>query len=143
MRRALGTAAVAMLLACTLASEAKAPAVSIGRITSEVAKKPELSRALASAVKSELRKLDLSSAKERFVLSASLVRLDAVTEDNRVEVTAEVNGELARKVGGSVRAVFRGRARASDAKSAAKSTELAALEGAVRSAMKNLPQAVR
>lgn len=132
-----------MLLAFGLASEAKAPTVSIGRISSEVAKKPELSRALASAVKTELGKLDLSSAKERFVLSASLVTLDSVTADSRVEVTAEVNAQLARKAGGTLRAVFRGRARASDAKNAAKTAELAAVEGAVRSAMKNLPQAVR
>jgi hypothetical protein len=143
MRRALGIALCATLFATTWASEAKAPAVTLGRVTTEVAKKPELVRPLKTAIVSELGKLDLSSAKEHFVLSASLVTLEAVTEANRVEITAEVNAELARKPGGTLRAVFRGRARAIDAKSAAKTAEIAALEGAVRSAMKNLPQAVR
>ncbi len=134
-------ALLAAVFVSALPSEAKAPAVTVGRITSE--KKPSLQDELKTAVRSELRKLDLSSATEHFVLSASLVKLDVQTGSSEVQITAEVNAQLARKAGGTLRAVFRGRARATDAKSAAKSAELAALQGAVRSAIKNLPQAVR
>jgi hypothetical protein len=143
MRRFLGAALLTAMLASAWASDAKAPTVTVGAITSEVATKPEIRRELKSAIVSELGKLDLSNAKERFVLSAALVTLETVTERDHVQTTCVVNAQLAKKAGGTLRAVFRGRARATDAKNAVKTAELAALQGAVKSAMRGLPQAVR
>ncbi len=136
---------IAIALSCGVAnvSDAKAPAVTIGRITSEEPTTPAVQRELESAVKHELGRMDLSDAKGRFVLSASLVKLETTTSSNHVQSRAVVTAELAHKKGGSLRAVFRGSARATDAKNAAKTAELAALRAAVKTAIKRLPEAVR
>lgn len=139
----IAVALCAALVAVTAVSDARVPAVTIGRITSEKPTTPDVQRELKSAVVSELGRMDLSSAKERFVLSASLVTLETVTTSDQVQSKCVVTAELARKKGGTLRAVFRGSARAIDAKDAKKTAELAALRAAVRTAIKRLPEAVR
>jgi hypothetical protein len=119
---------------------AKAPAVTVGKIRVE---RPELKRELEAALRGELDKLDLSAAKEQFVLGAKLVELQSVAARGRVEATCVISAELVRKKGGSLRAMFRGRARAVDAAGTRQSAERAALQGAVRSAVRRLPEAIR
>lgn len=125
-----------------LPAEAKAPPVTVGKVTTEAASKPELQPELKTAIEKELAQLDLSSARKTYVLSAALLTLETVKNDERVESTCIVTAELSRKNEGTIRAVFRGKAKAIDAKDAAKSAELTALRAAARSAVKRLPEAL-
>ena len=130
---------IAALLLVTPAV-AKAPPVTVGKVS---VARGDLKRELEQALSSEIAKLDLSAARQQFVLTASLVKLETTASARRVESTCIVSAELAQKKGGSLRAVFRGKARAEDASGSRRSTELAALHAAVRSAVKRLPDAVR
>jgi hypothetical protein len=138
-----GLAFGAASLSASASIDAKAPAVTVGRVSAESVKDPAIARELKSAVERELETLDLSKARASYVLSASLVTLETVTESERVESTAVVSAALAEKRGGSLRAVFRGKAQAIDGKDAARTAELAALKAAVRSALSRLPEAAK
>jgi hypothetical protein len=138
MRLLLITAALA-LAAPTVA---KPPPVTVGKITSESPAPPDASRELKAALEREIGGMDLSAARERYVLTASIVKLQTVTDSDRVESTCVVSAELSRK-SGTLRAVLSGKARATDGKHGARAAQLAAIQGAARSAVKGLPQAVR
>jgi hypothetical protein len=142
MRERIRLALITAALALAVPSIAKPPPVTVGKITSEATARPDAQRELKAALEREIGGMDLSSARERYVLNAVLLELKTVSDDKRVESTCVVSAELSRR-GGTLRAVFRGRARATDGKHASRAAEIAAIEGAARSAVKRLPDAVR
>lgn len=119
--------------------------VSIGRITTRAPETAALKPELESAVKRELGRIDLSSvrARDKYVLSASLVKLQTVKSGDQIETSCVVSATLSRAGSGALHAVLQGRARAIDAPSAHKTAERAALDAAVKGAMRRLPEALR
>ena len=102
----------------------------------------ELKAEIKTTMEQEIAAMDLSAAKGKYVLTGSLITLESKVEGNQVESTCVISAELAKQKGGQLEAVFRGKAKAIDGKSAAKSAELAALKAAVKSAVQRLPEAV-
>jgi hypothetical protein len=142
MRNRVRLLLITAALALAAPTVAKPPPVTVGKITSEAPAPPDATRELKAALEREIGGMDLSKARERYVLSASLVTLKTVTEKERVESTCVISAELTRK-SGTLRAVLSGKARATDGKHGARAAELAAIQGAARSAVKGLPQALR
>lgn len=98
---------------------------------------------LRAAVQREVDALDLKKARERYVLSASLLRLDTATEGGKTRSTARVSVVLKDARGGAVKAILNGKATAEDSPSAAERAERSALEAAVQGAIKPVPEAVK
>ena len=82
-------------------------------------------------------------SRERFVLSAALVRLDTRSEPRRAHSTCVVSATLSHARGGALHAVLDGRARAENVPSAVHQTELAAMQAAVESVFGRMPQALK
>ena len=106
----------------------------------------------SAAVQAELRLLfhrELSSTEltrirteQRYVLAATLVRLDSVRSPHAVRATCVVSVALLRGRG-TLFAVLRGRATAEDESSPADIVESDALRAAVHSVMARIPSALR
>jgi Skp family chaperone for outer membrane proteins len=141
----LSLALIGASLAVSVRADAGNAAVSVGRITTRVPQRDDVRRELESAVKRELGKVDLKGARGsgRYVLSASLVKMETVTESDQAEATCVVSATLTRQKGGALHAVLQGRARAIDSKDSAKNAEVEALRAAVRSAIGRVPEAIR
>jgi hypothetical protein len=141
----LGLALAGATLCVGVTADAGRSPVSVGKISSRVAKRTDVKRALATAVESELGRLDLSSirGREHYVLSASLVRMDTVTERDQAETTCVVSATLTREKSRALHAVLQGRARVTDRRGRAGSAEQEALRAAVRNAISRLPEAIR
>jgi hypothetical protein len=122
-----------------------APAtIALGDVSSEVVRKDvDLGALLRGSLAQELALVDLTSAAPRHViLSASLVRMDAEWSAERVTVTCVVSAMLLDEKRGTVFALLEGRARAENA-TVVPALERAAMEGAVRSAIARLPEAMK
>ncbi len=142
-------AAIVLIAAATPAStlSAKAaPPVVLGKVSTKLRsqhwlKPPEFRRLLER----ELAQLDMTQVKttDRFVLEATVTKLETRTTSEKTEATCIVSGMLTRKAGGAVRAILRGRARASDAPSNKRAAERAAVEGAVHSALSRVGEALQ
>lgn len=148
-RLGFGTQAVVVatgVLAATLgfasSSDANAPPVTIGKISGRALTSAARRREFKRAVEQQLAHMHFSGKRQHYVLSPALARLNTVVRTDHVESTCTVNATLTQRRG-TLRAVFRGQARAIDGRDAARSAELAALQGAVRSAIRGLPQAMR
>jgi hypothetical protein len=141
----VGIALVGATLLVGVTADAGRPPVSVGRIESRVTKRGDVKRVLESAVKSELGRMDLTGfrGRDHYVLSASLVKMDTVTESEHAETTCVVSATLTRQKGGALHAVLQGRARVTDRRDLAGASELAALRAAVRSAISRVPEAIR
>lgn len=139
----VGAALIAVLCVAPSADAGKPP-ISIGRISTRVPKRADVRRELESAVQRELGRIDWSGVrgKQRYVLSASLTKMETVTEGGQSESTCVVSATLTRE-GGALHAVLQGRARAVDRRAAARDAELGALRAAVRSAIGRVPEALR
>ena len=139
----LGMALLGATLCVAVTADAGKAPVTLGRVTTRVQKGPEVRQALESAVTQELSKVVSSvKSRERYVLSAALVKMETVTESDQAETTCVVSATLTRE-GGALHAVLQGRARATDHKRAARDAELGALRAAVRSAIGRVPEALR
>jgi hypothetical protein len=97
---------------------------------------------LRNAVREALDATKLGRARERFVLSATLVTLDARQTGRSVSATAVVSLVLRHEKEQTLHALLRGSATAEDSDSTLASTRETALRAAVRSAMRRLPEAV-
>jgi hypothetical protein len=141
----LGIALMGATALVSVTADAGRPPVSVGKISSRVSKRSDVKRALETAVKSELGRVDLSGIRgpEHYVLSASLVKMETVTESDQAETTCVVSATLTRERGGALHAVLQGRARVSDRQDQVSSAELEALRAAVRSAISRVPEAIR
>ena len=148
----LGRCAVAprrTLLALTLVAAAAValPAsggtcpVRVGTIAAT--REPALQSCLRDIVKSELQALDLPTADGRsYLLDVSLDELDTKRAGERTETTCAVSATLRDARDGALYAILKGRARAGDAAPRAQRATTLALSGAVRNALRRVPEAV-
>jgi hypothetical protein len=134
---------VSALVLTSLPANAVAPTVQLGEVTMQVPRKDL--KAFRETVKSELGRLDFSAVgnKEHYVLSAALVQMSTRSTDGQSESTAVVSATLRREKGGDLRAMIRGRAQATDDSAKSSAAERSAMQAAVRSALRRLPEALR
>ena len=98
---------------------------------------PELRRVLDQELNRALRR----APRERYVLSATLVRLDAEKIERSVRATAAVSLVLRREKGQTLHAILSGRATAEESGSDLDGARGTALHAAVESALRRLPEA--
>ncbi len=150
--RRFGVASPAAYLALSLAAAlllgtASAPAgevpVFLGNVGVGKAK-PEVVTELRALLRAELGSEDFARVKtnERYVLSATLLRLDSTQSSDSVRATCVVSVALLRDNGATLYAVIRGRATAEEAKAHVDIARSDALRAAVHSAMVRVPQAL-
>jgi hypothetical protein len=137
--------ASALALGVALAP-APAPAVEVPVFLGDVGvgkQTPEVRAQLRSLLSAELSATDFAQVKthERFVLSATLVRLDSVVASDSVRATCVLSVALLRDHGATLHAVIRGRATAEESKASEAQSD--ALRAAVHSAITRVPQAMR
>ncbi len=126
-------------------ARADEPAVVLGEVTAQVAKRDDvdldaLHAAAADAVKS-LEEAHLPKG-THVVLSVSVVRLESHASD-AAEVSCVVSATLRDRARGTVFAVIEGTARGQDAPKRLRALEQAILHAALRSAVARVPEAVR
>jgi len=104
--------------------------------------KPEVEGELRSLLRAELASAEFSRVRtnERYVLSATLVRLDSVQASDSARATCVVSVAILRD-GATLHALVQGRATAEEAKAPAARRD--ALRAAVHSAMVRVPKALR
>jgi hypothetical protein len=104
--------------------------------------KPELQSELRSMLRAELASVEFSRVKtrERYVLAATLVRLDSVQSAESARATCVLSVAILRD-GSTLHALIHGRATAEEAQAPAARRD--ALRAAVHSAMARVPKALR
>jgi hypothetical protein len=132
--------AVLALLAATTTSAGEPP-VAVGEVVGSTPA-GEFTEPLRSALTHGLAGAELR-ARERFVLSATLVRLDAERVGKGARATAQVSLVLRRAREQSLHAILSGHATAEEADGSVSETREDALRAAVSSALRRLPEAVR
>lgn len=139
-RCAAGFVALCLLLGSGIAWGAEVP-VFLGSIGVGKAK-PEVERELRSLLRAELGSAEFSRLRtnQRYVLSATLVRLDSVQSPETARATCVVSVAILRD-GSTLYALINGRATAEEAKAPAARSD--ALRAAVHSAMVRVPKALR
>lgn len=133
--------ALALFLAAG-GSRAGSSPVAIGEVSGK-APAGEFSGPLRSALVEALDGAKLGRTRERFVLSASLVTLDAKKDGPGVRATAVVSMALRREKEQTLHAMLRGSATALEGGSDLDSARETALRAAVESALRRLPEALR
>jgi hypothetical protein len=136
------------MAAALLLTSASVPAGEVPIFLGEVGvgtAKPELRMELRALLRAEISAADFTHVKtnERYVLSATLVRLDSALSPDSVRATCVVSVALLRDGGATLYAVIRGRAIAEDARAHAEAAQSDALRAAVHSAMLRVPPALR
>jgi hypothetical protein len=142
----IASALLAVLFSTTSNVAAGRAPLALGQVTTRLDRdSTALRSAFRSAVEQELAGIDLSQVKsgDRYVLSASLIAMDTRADGGRARTTCVVSATLTRERGGALHAILRGRARAEDAPSEARSLELSAMRAAVHSALMRVPEALR
>jgi hypothetical protein len=138
--RGLFAAALVGVLLCVAPASGGAPAVAVGRIATV---EPGVQDELRLLVNAELQALRLpESGRQRFLLDVSLDEMRTVRAGERVETTCAVSATLREADDGALRAILKGRARAGDTGAPPRRGRVAALSGAVRSALRRVPEAV-
>ncbi|HEX6276311.1 MAG TPA: hypothetical protein VFZ53_24895 [Polyangiaceae bacterium] len=139
----LTLAATAVVAGSSVAPPGAGPSpVTLGEVSGKTAA-GEYGTSLRSAVAEALEQAKLSRPRERFVLSASLERLEAKRDGRRVTATAVVSMVLRREKEQTLHAILRGNATAEESDETLDSTRETALRAAVESAMRRLPEAVK
>jgi hypothetical protein len=139
-RCAASLVALSLLLASGVAPAGEIPiflgAIGVGKA------KPELVAELRSLFRAELASAEFSRVRttERYVLSATLVRLDTVQSAESARATCVVSVAILRD-GSTLHALVSGRATAEEAKAPEARSD--ALRAAVHSAMVRVPKALR
>lgn len=135
-------AATALVLGAASSSDAAERPIAIGEIALPAAHgDSSLAAAMRASVERELAGLDLSRAPrgKRWVLSASLVRLEAETDGRVARVSCVVSTVVREAKGGAIRAIIEGKARAENDPSHRTQAELGALDAAVHGAIVAVP----
>ena len=106
--------------------------------------KPEVQNELRSLLRAELSSDDFAriKSKERYMLSATIVRLDSVQSNDSVRATCVVSVALLRDNGSTLYAIIHGRATVDEAKAHVDIAQSDALRAAVHSAMVRVPKAL-
>ena len=138
-RSALVALAVSFATCTALAGESP---VSIGEVNGTTPS-GEFATPLRSALRQALEQAKLGRPRERFVLSASLVALDAKKDGRSVSARAIVSLVVRREREQTLHALLRGSATAEESDSTLDSARETALRAAVESAMRRLPEAVK
>jgi hypothetical protein len=141
-RGALRFAAAALLLVTAAPSDAADRPVAIGEVAAHVAgREADLVPAMRASIERELSGLDFSRAPrgKRWVLSASLVRLEAETVGGVTRASCVVSAVVREAKGGAIRAVLEGRAKAENDPDHRAQAELGALSAAVHGAIVAVP----
>jgi hypothetical protein len=135
--------ALSMALCSSPAPAAEVP-VFLGAIGVGTAK-PAVRGELRSLLRAELASADFARVKtrERYALSATLVRLDSVQSTDSVLATCVVSVALLRDGGSTLFAVIHARATAEEGKEHGVAAQSDALRAAVHSAMLRVPLALR
>ncbi|HEX6764075.1 MAG TPA: hypothetical protein VF103_01330 [Polyangiaceae bacterium] len=132
---------LAFVLAAGFGSAAGESPVSLGEV-SGTTPSGEFAKPLRSALMDALDSAKLGRARDRFVLSASLVTLDTKKDGRSVKATAVVSMVLRREKEQTLHAMLRGNATAEAIDTTVDSIREDALRAAVESAMRRLPEAV-
>jgi len=140
-------AAAALALTLALVSSS-APAFEVPVLIGDVGvgkQVPDLRSEMRAMLSEELATTNFANVKtrERFLLSATLVRLDSIVDRDSVRSTCVVSVALLRDKGATLHAVIRGHATAEEAKGRVESAQSDALRAAVHSAITRVPQALR
>lgn len=119
--------------------------VALGEVGARSGDRVEVTHTLRRAIEEELELIDFGGhrPRQRYVLSARLVKLDSVTESQSVRATCVVSVVLRRERGSTLEAVIQGRATAEEAKSEGESARASALRAAVHSALRRVPETVQ
>ena len=139
-RCAAGLVALSLLLTSGSAPAGEVP-VFLGSVGVGKAR-PEVESELRSLLRAELTSPEFTRVKtnERYVLSATIVRLDSVQSSDTVKATCVISVAVLRD-GSTLHALVHGRATAEEAKATAARSD--ALRAAVHSAMVRVPKALR
>ena len=107
--------------------------------------KPEVQGRMRSLLREELSSAEFTQlrTRERYTLSATLLRLDSVQANDSVRATCVVSVALLRDNGSTLYALIHGRATAEEAKTRSEAAQNDALRAAVHSAMVRVPKALR
>jgi hypothetical protein len=103
----------------------------------------EFSGPLRAALARALARTELGSPREKFVLSATLVRLEAEQVGRGARASAAVSLVLRRARQQTLHAVLNGHATAEESEATVTATREDALRAAVESAVRRLPEALR
>jgi hypothetical protein len=142
-RCAAGLVAVSLLLGTAPAPAGEVPiflgAIGVGKA------EPEVQSQMRSLLREELSSADFAQLKtrERYTLSATLLRLDSVQSTDLVRATCVVSVALLRDNGTTLYALIHGRATAEETKTRSEVAQSDALRAAVHSAMVRVPKALR
>jgi hypothetical protein len=120
---------------------AEPPPVVVGEVGARVLEsRPDLPKELRNSLEREIANLALrqSARSKRFVLSASLVKLDRQPGASGEWVSCTVSVVLREQKSGAIRAILEGRAKAQG-----NDSEAVAIDAAARAAVASLPEAVR
>lgn len=123
-------------------SLANEPPVAVGEVNAQTPS-GEFSIPLRSALTEGVAGLAVPAPRERFVLSATLLRLEAEQVGRGARARAEVSLVLRRARQQTLYALIKGNATAEAADSTLGETRDDALRAAVRSALRRLPEALR
>ena len=140
--RALTCAAVlAALLSGGSAQAASSKVVRVEVSASQAHQEPALAHEFERVVRREVSRLSLAPGRKgrRYVLAATLVELKTQSRQDLATATCRVSFTVRDQRGGRMRAILRGRARASNAKSRAFRLRSEAMQAAVHSALSRLP----
>lgn len=131
-----------LLFGVAVPCSARESPVTVGEVRDESAS-GAFSEALRGVLDDAMARAELGRPRERFVLSATLLRLDAEPVGKGARATALVSLALRRAREQSLHAVLNGRATAEEASGSVSETRTDALRAAVTSALRRLPEAVR
>jgi hypothetical protein len=131
--------ALASLPAATSAGE---PPVAVGEVHGSTPG-GEFSEPLRNALHAAIARAELGRPREQFVLSATLVELEAERVGKGARASAAVSIVLRRARQQSLHAILNGHATAEEADATVNETREDALRAAVNSALRRLPEAVR
>ncbi len=146
--RRAGSVLGAVLFASTLLIAAPADGgqrpVALGEVTAHATGKPLMPQ-FRQAVERELSHIDFGKARtrERFVLSAALIRVRAAARSDGTEATCVVSATLRRARGGELHAILHGSAKALDGARRTREAEIDAMNAAVHSALSRVPEALK
>jgi hypothetical protein len=141
-RRTLLSLTLVAAVAVALPASGGPCAVRVGTVAATRA--PALQTRLRDLVQSELQALELPAADgRRYLLDVTLDELDTQRAGERTETTCVVSATLRDADDGGLQAILKGRARAGDAAPRAQRARALALSGAVRSALRRVPEAVK
>ncbi len=137
--------AFSMLTASPEAADAARPTIALGEVSAKVAGEgPATEGVLRALVAREIGRLEIDhpNRPESYVLSASLVRLDASTSRSGTRATCVVAATLRRAGSGALLAMMRGSGVAEDERGAVDGAKSRALEAAVHGAVRRVPEAL-